>query len=582
MAYTASDQLTHCDYQQLFVFENWFCEMVRNNPQSSNHEDTCATVDTGCQRLAIGSSTLRRYTSFLPKELKVTLHPEINRFKSVHQVSTTTRVPSALGGKGCFLRPAVFDCEQSEQAPFLISLTFLLHCDTELRLSQEHGLHIRFRGSQEILPLHLGPTGALRIPLQQFNMKKINILQRAQEELREKSREEFEVLNLSSVDAGIAQSKKDQPSKLPAASSASPRAHGALGKASAWQPGDWHTSGSVLDPNDSEGLQGDDAGLQHDGPSDGAQAEPEATGDQIGQQHGHGGADLHQGVCQRTDPQEGAGDGQPGSGILLDGDVYYTTARPAEDRGDGRTGVGHAHKLVESYTDTEDTVGDQYHHHSGKDRGEDRRRGWLGAGLRGDPDVLLRHGGSDPPEPEGRPALREDILPMPPTNRTPMPLLPVDHLPALPRRGELQVQVGKAVGLDLCRSDESSGTREVPSQDHHQSRVERLRPAGDVHHLQEGAHGQEEDARGKGGEECRQERTRPGFRGVPEVPRVAAPAESEVSGAMKELPAKTARKIKSAIKKAVSFWRQIQLILGGFQDGNRGTTITEAYEGSEL
>ena len=200
--YTVSDQVGQPDVCELFHFENWFCDHVNSNQGFSIHEETCATVDTGCQRLAIGSETLKKYMEFLPNELKVTLHPEINRFKSVHQVSTTTRVatvPCALGSKGCFLRPAVFDCDPSEHAPFLISLTFLLHCDSELRLSQEHGLHIRFRGSQEILPLQLGPTGALRIPLQQFNRKKISVLQKAQEELHDQARGEFEVLNLKPI-----------------------------------------------------------------------------------------------------------------------------------------------------------------------------------------------------------------------------------------------------------------------------------------------------------------------------------------------------------------------------------------------
>ena len=230
-AYTASDQIEPNTCDHLFVFENWFCEMVKNSNGVSIHEETCATVDTGCQRLAIGSITLKKYMSHLPTELNVTLHPETNRFKSVHQVSTTTRVatvPCALGSKGCFLRPAVFDCEQSEQAPFLISLTFLLHCDSELRLSQQNGLHIRFRGSQEILPLHLGPTGALRIPLQQFNNKKTNILQKAQKEIRERSKEEFEVLNLNSVDAKSAQSVTDETSPSPVTSTETTSSHGAF------------------------------------------------------------------------------------------------------------------------------------------------------------------------------------------------------------------------------------------------------------------------------------------------------------------------------------------------------------------
>ena len=393
--YTVSDQLGPRECYHLFEFENWFCDVVKSSQGASIHEETCATVDTGCQRLAIGSETLKKYTSFLPNELKVTLHPETNRFKSVHQVSTTTRVatvPCALGCKGCFLRPAVFDCEPSEQAPFLISLTFLLHCDTELRLSQEHGLHIRFRGSQEILPLHLGPTGALRIPLQQFSKVKINILQGAQEELHGRSREEFEVLSLNPV--GDTSAQKD--GKARAAPTEFPRPHGAFSKEGSCQHRERESSSSVLGTTLHEDVPSVDPHLRDDAQRDQPQEGPEAMDEQDRQQHGDGGADLHPGVCQLADSEEGARDGQPGPGVLLDGDGNYS-ARAEADRRGGDPSFNNTIELGEGDTYPENTfvgtLSDEHDHHARTHGGEDRRHTRIGAGLRRDPDLLLRNGG---------------------------------------------------------------------------------------------------------------------------------------------------------------------------------------------
>ena len=161
-------------------------------------DTTCATVDTGCQRLAIGSSTLKKYAMKLPPTLQVTLHSKINRFKSVHNVSTTSKVatvPSSLGPKGTFLRPAVFEDSAGHQAPFLISLTFLMHCNSTLGLDEESGLYLMFRDNQNRIPLHLGPSNALRVPLQLFEPNKIEKLRQVQGLLHQGR--EFEVLALT-------------------------------------------------------------------------------------------------------------------------------------------------------------------------------------------------------------------------------------------------------------------------------------------------------------------------------------------------------------------------------------------------
>ena len=162
-AYMESDFFRSTGVEHLFVFENMFCNLVSKSPPPHDMVDaTCATVDTGCQRLAIGARTLREFAQHLPEPLKIILTPETNRFRSVHQTSVTSKVatiPCSLGTKGSFLKPAVFENEESSGAPFLISLmiSFLLHCHGEVILCHEQGLQLRLRGTPEPVPLHLRP-----------------------------------------------------------------------------------------------------------------------------------------------------------------------------------------------------------------------------------------------------------------------------------------------------------------------------------------------------------------------------------------------------------------------------------------
>ena len=184
----------------LFFYENMFCDLVSQYSQHPPDDATCATVDTGCQRLAIGATTLKKFSQHLPPELRITIHSETNKFRSAHQTSITTKVanvPSSLGTKGSFLKPAVFDNDESTNAPFLLSLSFLLHCHGDIGLCLEKGLQLRLRGNHEPVPLHLGPTGALRIPLQQFTALQLTALQRAQSSDTGKPLPEFEVLKLN-------------------------------------------------------------------------------------------------------------------------------------------------------------------------------------------------------------------------------------------------------------------------------------------------------------------------------------------------------------------------------------------------
>ena len=158
---------------------------LANQHSPQDLEDACATIDTGCQRMAIGIDTLRRLSNHLPDILPVQLHRQEHRFRSVHGRSSTKHVasiPSALGGRGSLLKPAVFEEGESRSAPFLISLPFLMFCKAVLYLDPETGLKIHFRKFKFSVQCHIGPTGALRVPLCNFTQMQIQQLKLAQVE----------------------------------------------------------------------------------------------------------------------------------------------------------------------------------------------------------------------------------------------------------------------------------------------------------------------------------------------------------------------------------------------------------------
>ena len=288
-----------CDViHELFMFENWMCRLLKQKQQHLAVDDyTCATLDTGCQRLAIGNVTLKDFAKKLPNTLTVTLRPEINRFKSVHNISTTkfvATVPSSLGTNGTFLRPAVFDESNSEHAPFLVSLTYLLHCRSTLGLDEDFGLYLRFRDDETVVPLHLGPTNALRVPLQSFTKNQVDKLSKVQKRLM--LTKEFEVLNLSESPQTATQVQASNQPEL-----RSEQSHGVLAEASAipdHRPG---TSGSVEKDDREADEIGDSSepcvGEPFEAPI--RQEEGHVQGDE---RDGHGGVDLHPGDCQHADP----------------------------------------------------------------------------------------------------------------------------------------------------------------------------------------------------------------------------------------------------------------------------------------
>ena len=159
--------------------------------------DTFATLDAGCQRLAVGFNTLEKYASKLPP-LRVTLHPEINRFRSIHGISTShhvASVPTSLGTKGAFLRPAVL---KSQDACFLFLFHFVSHCKAMICLDNDQGMTLRLRGTT--VPRHVGPTRALRVPLQEFTSAWVKHLASAQQSTECMPTSEFEILNIQKFD----------------------------------------------------------------------------------------------------------------------------------------------------------------------------------------------------------------------------------------------------------------------------------------------------------------------------------------------------------------------------------------------
>ena len=142
-------------------------------------ETGCATIDTGCQRMAIGLDALERYQGILPPELFIRFRRERHQFRSVHQTSCTERVaimPSSLGPRGSYLKPAIFEDGTCRSAPFLISLPFLLHCGVQLHLDPTFGLLLSSKKLGFSARCHLGPTGALRVFLQDFSKDQIRRL----------------------------------------------------------------------------------------------------------------------------------------------------------------------------------------------------------------------------------------------------------------------------------------------------------------------------------------------------------------------------------------------------------------------
>ena len=200
------------------------------DPAPAIDEDCCATIDTGCQRMAIGQTTLDLLSQALPQDITVGTIPQKHKFRTVNGKSETTHIatiPTSLGHKGSTLRPAIFSHPESSKAPFLISLPFLLYCRTVLHLDPSDGLRVYFRRFKFSVRCHIGPTGALRIPLNHFTSEQIQTLQGEQRKYQQEQ-QEFEVYKIGCTldlkatglkDSSSGNSSSDQDGATPQASS---------------------------------------------------------------------------------------------------------------------------------------------------------------------------------------------------------------------------------------------------------------------------------------------------------------------------------------------------------------------------
>lgn len=220
----------------LFFFEQ---QVSSHTPKSKDpcHDFTCATIDTGCQRLAIGRETLHRYAGQLPGKLEVLIYPDVNRFRSVHGTSGTTHsaaVPCSLGVNGSYLKPAIFDEGIGREAPFLISLSFMRYCNATITLDTHMGYGLKL--GETHVACHIGPTGALRVPLQQFTTRMIQKLRDARDEVLGHDLE-FEILSLNAPTTGATTSSSPSASRhLPAGERDQvPGGHAAGTQASSWR-----------------------------------------------------------------------------------------------------------------------------------------------------------------------------------------------------------------------------------------------------------------------------------------------------------------------------------------------------------
>eukprot|EP00438_Fugacium_kawagutii_P017712 Skav207315 [mRNA] locus=scaffold2296:325139:333057:+ [translate_table: standard] len=213
-AYMAS---FHDGHEVLFGEEARKLSGVTHQTTKGNpiNDDACATIDTGCQRMAIGRKTLEKLAQHVPRDVPVHTHAQEHRFKSVHGSSSTqyvASIPTSLGTKGSYLKPAIFDNVESINAPFLISLPFLLACRTTLTLDPETGLTADFKKLGFKVGCHLGPTGALRIPLCNFSKLQLSKLKKFQSQIQ---RQEFEVLRTCSVAQGSDSDRSHDQSTSP-------------------------------------------------------------------------------------------------------------------------------------------------------------------------------------------------------------------------------------------------------------------------------------------------------------------------------------------------------------------------------
>ena len=397
---------------ELLVY--WNSDVTMRGTETPD-DQLCATIDTGCQRMAIGLETLRKLNDALPQGLQTSLVRQEHRFRSVHGTSKTSFVaviPTSLGNKGSLLRPAVFDTPESSSAPFLISLPFLLHCRAVLCLDESLGLKIHFRKFGFTVKCHLGPTGALRVPLSEFDKRTLEQEKNAQEQWNQKHTE-YEVLRTDAM--------TEESQQIPDRTRVVP------------------SSPQVDDCDDRHGVSRSDEAPAH-GRADGrlcraddslappGYEDPLSPGadDRVGGPHAGCPQDATEGQealltlaprpCARGDSVGDCGE----HGRILTGGGTWANAQPTDILRTERQPEG------QCISSQEHGVNDINTGHSGQWVTQQGR-----VGCDGDPaNMLPRRDQSSVHDTQGRTELLQDILALSPRSRNAMRLLPVDPVSA--------------------------------------------------------------------------------------------------------------------------------------------------------
>eukprot|EP00435_Cladocopium_sp_Y103_P035426 s3103_g9.t1 len=130
-------------------------------------KESNAVVDTGCQRSAIGRSTLENISSRLPPELHVKFVDQKFRFSGIGGETVTTKValiPVCFGQRPGMVRAAVL--EDTPDAPFLLSLPILKALNTSLHLSDQN---MQFQAIGECGSTFYNEKGQLCLRLFEFD-----------------------------------------------------------------------------------------------------------------------------------------------------------------------------------------------------------------------------------------------------------------------------------------------------------------------------------------------------------------------------------------------------------------------------
>ena len=111
---------------------------------------------------------------------------------------TSLRYPRHSDTRGAYFGLPSSKRRDPERHLFLISLPFMMFCRSMLHLDPEDGLRIYFRKFKFSVRCHLGPTGALRIPLNHFTQDQLQSVQEAQRTFQENN-QEFEIYKMSDI-----------------------------------------------------------------------------------------------------------------------------------------------------------------------------------------------------------------------------------------------------------------------------------------------------------------------------------------------------------------------------------------------